>query len=324
MGLIRDLSVALEMSEDDIRKIVRTAPRRYKVFAIPKRSGVDRRIIAQPARELKAIQRYIVSTKLRRLRIHPIATAYRIGKSIADNAGVHAKKRVILKLDFRDFFHSITPADLQTIIRKADPDLIAKEDRPLLSSIFFWQHPLEERLCLSIGAPSSPHISNVVMEPLDREFQKIAKQYSTTCTRYADDITISGNSIENLLKAEQGFRHIVARTRQPRLTFNEEKRGIFTTAGRRIVTGLVLTPDAKVSLGRDRKRRISAALHHISVGRNVTQEHRDQTRGWLAYAKSVEPSFIITMERKYPVAFRSVMSMPISPPGASVSIIDAD
>jgi hypothetical protein len=92
----------------------------------------------------------------------------------------------------------------------------------------------------------------------------------------------------------------------------------------RIVTGLVLTPDAKISLGRDRKRRISAALHHISVSRNVTEEHRSQTRGWLAYANSVEPSFIATMERKYPRAFRSVMGMPFASPSMAAASFDSD
>jgi RNA-directed DNA polymerase len=137
MGLIRDLSIALEMPEDDISKIIATAPRRYKVFAIPKRSGVDQRIIAQPARELKAIQRYVITTKLHGLRVHPIATAYRVGRNIADNAMPHAKKRVILKLDFQDFFHSITPDDLQATLTRANFGVIASEDRHLLNLIFF-------------------------------------------------------------------------------------------------------------------------------------------------------------------------------------------
>jgi RNA-directed DNA polymerase len=310
MGLLKDLAAALEMPEDDIARIVMSAPRRYKVFTIPKRSGSDRRIIAQPARKLKAIQRYVLATKLSGLPVHPMATAYQAGKNIADNAAPHAKKRVILKLDFKDFFNSITPGDLQAVINKADLDTVARADRGYLNYIFFWLHPLEGRLCLSIGAPSSPFIFNAVMAPLDRQIQAIAQECSTLCTRYADDITLSGNSIENLLKAEQRIKTVIFNSRQPRLTFNDEKRGLYTTAGRRIVTGLVLTPDGKVSLGRDRKRRISAALHHISTGRNVTLEHRQQTRGWLAYANSVEPNFVVAMSVKYPHAFRAVLGMP--------------
>jgi RNA-directed DNA polymerase len=312
MSLLRDLALALEMSEDDIRRIVVTAPLRYKVFSIPKRAGGGQRLIAQPARELKALQRYVVAEKLKSLRIHPIATAYRIGKSIRHNASAHAKKRVIMKLDFRDFFHSIRPNDLLATLKRANVEF-TPEDSSVLTRILFWHNPFANRMCLSIGAPSSPFISNVVMEQLDRGFHKIARDCSVVCTRYADDITLSGRLIEDLLKAEERIVRLVARSKQPRLKFNNDKRGIFTKAGRRIVTGLVITSDSKVSLGRDRKRRISAALHHISIGRNTTAEHQHETRGWLAYAKSVEPSFVETMSRKYPQAFRSVMSMPIAP-----------
>jgi RNA-directed DNA polymerase len=309
VSLLGELAAALEMPEGDIDSIVQSAPRRYKLFTIKKRNGTDRRVIAQPARALKAMQRYVIAAKLNALPIHPIASAYRAGRSIADNASAHAGKRVILKLDFRDFFNSITPGALAAVLNDADLDTVTSADRIMLIAILFWFNPLDNRLCLAIGAPSSPFISNAVMEPLDRQFDAIARAHSARCTRYADDITLSANSIENLLQAEQELRQAVARAPQPRLRFNVAKRGIFTSAGRRLVTGLVLTPDGKVSLGRERKRTISAALHHITVGRNATHAHREETRGWLAYANSVEPAFVMTMAVKYPRAFRAVMGM---------------
>jgi hypothetical protein len=297
------------MPESEVARIAQTAPRRYKLFTIPKRSGSDRRVIAQPAREIKAMQRYLVAVKLAPLPIHPIATAYRAGRSIADNAAAHAGKRVILKLDFRDFFNTITPHDLAAVLDSAMSATITAADRVLLNAILFWLNPLDNRLCLAIGAPSSPFISNAVMKPLDRQFAAITRAHAVRCTRYADDITLSANSIESLLRAEQEVRQAVNRCPHPRLTFNDDKRGVFTTAGRRLVTGLVLTPDGKVSLGRERKRQISAALHHITIGRDVTRAHREETRGWLAYANSVEPAFVMRMAVKYPIAFRAVMGM---------------
>jgi hypothetical protein len=309
VGLLGEFAAALEMPESDIARIVQTAPHRYKLFTIKKRNGIDRRVIAQPARALKAMQRYVIAAKLNALPIHPIATAYRAGRGIADNATPHTGKRVILKLDFRDFFNSITPGDLAAVLDAARLDAVAAADRAMLTAILFWLNPLDNRLCLAIGAPSSPFVSNAVMEPLDRQFATIARAHAARCTRYADDITLSANSIESLLQAELELRRAVARAPHPRLTFNDAKRGIFTTAGRRLVTGLVLTPEGKVSLGRERKRTISAALHHVAVGRNVTRAHREETRGWLAYANSVEPAFVVAMAVKYPRAFRAVMGM---------------
>ena len=41
------------------------------------------------------------------------------------------------------------------------------------------------------GAPTSPIISNMLCAKLDSQFQKLAKKYRFTYTRYADDITFS-------------------------------------------------------------------------------------------------------------------------------------
>ncbi|HBE7189338.1 TPA: hypothetical protein KMT96_004438, partial [Escherichia coli] len=61
------------------------APKKYRVYYIPKRtSGL--RAIAQPTKELKQIQRFLVSELKPLLPIHSSAMAYRCGISIKDNA----------------------------------------------------------------------------------------------------------------------------------------------------------------------------------------------------------------------------------------------
>src|SRR5574343_1201175 len=51
---------------------------------------------------------------------------------------------------------------------------------------------------LSIGAPSSPLISNFIMYFFDEKIQNICKENNTLYTRYADDLTFSTN-VKNLL-----------------------------------------------------------------------------------------------------------------------------
>jgi hypothetical protein len=60
MSLVIELIEAIGLSGNDIERVIHTAPARYKVYPIEKRSG-GHRIIAQPSRELKAIQRYILA-----------------------------------------------------------------------------------------------------------------------------------------------------------------------------------------------------------------------------------------------------------------------
>ena len=299
MSFIKELSSAVEMSEADVIRIISTAPKRYKIYAVPKRDGVGMRVIAQPARELKLLQRYIAEEVLRKLPIHEAARAYIRGKSIRDNAVPHLANRVILKLDFRDFFHSLKYNDLRAVLIAQEFSGMPESEWTLLENILFWQKPEKRTKCLAIGAPSSPMVSNIIMENLDRQFSTICQSHGAAYTRYADDITLSSDKIEVLASCEKQLRKLVRATKSPKLFFNDKKRGLFTTAGRRLITGLVITPDHKISIGRKRKREISAAIHYYVTGKNRTIEHIANLKGWLAYAHGVEPEFFDAMVRKY-------------------------
>jgi RNA-directed DNA polymerase len=146
----------IEMSEVDILRIIATGPRRYKIYGVPKRDGIGTRIIAQPARELKAIQRYTMDFALSALPVHSSAMAYVAGKNIAHNATAHVLSRVLMKLDFKEFFHSLVYKDLERVLLAHDFSRIPKNEWAYLENILFWLNPRTGRNCLSIGAPSSP------------------------------------------------------------------------------------------------------------------------------------------------------------------------
>src|SRR5690349_9067277 len=150
------LSAETGLVQHDLDRIIKTAPRRYKVFEIPKRNG-GMREIAQPARELKLLQRVLVEKLLAQLPIHDAARAYRVGMSIRDNAAPHCGGGPILKMDFRDFFPSIRSTDWEAYC--AEHNLLTPEDRKIASAIFFRRRKGERVLRLSIGAPSSPSLS---------------------------------------------------------------------------------------------------------------------------------------------------------------------
>ena len=78
----------------------------------------------------------------------------------------------------------------------------------------------------------------------------------------------------------------------------EEKRGLYTSAQRRMVTGLLLTPDGKVSLGRHRKRAILSLINSYQHGL-LAPANVAQLQGLVAFARDAEPSFYETLLRKY-------------------------
>ena len=76
--LLRDIALDIGLSEESVFEVIQDAPSRYKVYTIPKKSD-GHRLIAQPARELKLIQRSIAHLVLDRFPVHSSAMAYRRG-----------------------------------------------------------------------------------------------------------------------------------------------------------------------------------------------------------------------------------------------------
>ncbi len=287
------------MSFGDVERIIASAPARYFVFQIDKRSG-GKRTIAQPARELKAIQRYILRKKLSLFPVHECSTAYMSGNSIAKNALSHVDSDLILKMDFEGFFPSIKVSDWSRFARKHTINEIDPGDILLYSKLLFWGEERKSTVprCLSIGAPSSPALSNILLFDLDTELHQNAVRLGVRYTRYADDITVSGREPKLISEFERLARRAVDKQRSPALCFNENKRRLFTKGGRRTVTGLVITPDRRVSIGRERKRRISAMLHHLSLER-LDDENKALLKGFLGFCISAEVSFIENLRSKY-------------------------
>ena len=116
-GLVKALAADLGMLPSQIELISRTAPLRYKVFTIPKRDGTLR-VVAQPAREVKAIQRWLIKRLVAELPVHQAATAYQMGTSIKLNAERHINSNFILKMDFKNFFPSIEAKDISAHLKK--------------------------------------------------------------------------------------------------------------------------------------------------------------------------------------------------------------
>src|SRR5204863_7093036 len=84
--------------------------------------------IAQPSRELKLLQRYLLGTKLASFQIHSAATGYVPNRNILHNAQAHQHHRIILKLDFENFFPSIRVADWDRYLRITKPASIERPD----------------------------------------------------------------------------------------------------------------------------------------------------------------------------------------------------
>jgi len=298
MSVLQSLSNALMMSEPVLEHLIRSAPYRYKVYEIDKKSGRGKRTIAQPAREVKAIQYWVMKKVLRQFPVHSAAMAYRKGRGIATNAAKHASSRFLLKMDFKDFFPSIVAADFEAFLSKRKDSPLTPQDIFHLKRILFWNRRREGQLVMSIGAPSSPMLSNVLMYEFDRKVQAFCSKKKVKYTRYADDLTFSTNRPNVLREVEVQVTEICKASDHPQLKLNEGKTVHASMSGSRRVTGLVLSNEGEVSLGREKKRLIRAQVDHFLKG-TMTIEEADRLLGLLAFVNAVEPGFIQRLKDHY-------------------------
>jgi hypothetical protein len=283
------------LSVDFVHRLVRTASHRYKTYTIGKRNGGTRQI-EHPAKELKLVQRWLSDRIFTFLPVHAAATAYRPGSTILANALLHVSNNYLLKIDFRDFFYSLKSADVRETLRRNSETLplglMADDDIEAIVRL----------VCrggaLTIGAPSSPALSNAIMYDFDVRWANECASRGIVYSRYADDLFFSTDEPGILSKLLADLQGDIVDRRSPQLTVNDSKTVNTSRKRRRVVAGLVLTSERRVSLGRERKRQIRSSVFKHS--RQLLDEQAiSRLRGVLAFARAIEPDFVRMLEQKY-------------------------
>ena len=233
-----------------------TASHRYYTYQIKKKDG-GYRTINHPARELKTLQRWLLRNIIEKMPIHDAATAYHHAGGIRKNAMRHADQRFLLRMDFRDFFPSIDDADISRTLNGLDTLTEQWDDRD--RRWFLRVTTRRGRLC--IGAPSSPWLSNTVCYQLDSVLAAECEKRNVRYTRYADDLGFSSSAPGQLWDLPKVVQRVIDESECPRrLTINDEKTRHSSKKGRRIITGLVITPTGTISVGRPLKRKVKALV----------------------------------------------------------------
>lgn len=137
------------------------------------------------------------------------------------------------------------------------------------------------------------------MFEVDQKLTAYAADLDLIYTRYADDITFSSRAWLDRDQATRAVTSALSRASYTNLRLNTAKTVLVSDRFSRRVTGLVITPEKKVSLGRERKRLISSMVHHAHR-RTLAPADWPRLAGLLAFAMDAEPTFIVTLKRKYP------------------------
>jgi RNA-directed DNA polymerase len=227
--------------------IINSSLNHYRKFQIKKRNGGFREINT-PYPALLEMQYWIYSNILQKIPINSSAHGFAFKKSIITNSKLHSGQKELLKLDLVDFFTSIK---INRIIHVFKHVGYTNEIAFYLASICTYDEYLPQ------GAPTSPCLSNIVALKLDDRLIKFAKKFGLRYTRYADDLTFSGESIP-----AKFIEYISDIIHSEGFNVNSAKTRLYKKPGKRIVTGISVLKK-EISLPRDYKRQLKLELYFI-------------------------------------------------------------
>lgn len=268
----QDLAGAMGISLPELRFLAfeRRVSRisHYRRFAMPKKTGGER-IISAPMPRLKRAQYWVLDNVLARAPVHPAAHGFLKGRSIVSNAAPHVGREVVINLDLKNFFPSIAMPRIKGVFRQLGYSeqlattlaLLCTEAQTEEVSVdgerFFVAHGAR---ALPQGAPSSPALTNILCRRLDARLQGCAAKLGFSYTRYADDLTFSGDAQARKLAGKLLWRvkQIVV---DEGFTPHPDKQHVMRAAQRQSVTGIVV--NQKPSLERDTLRRFRATLYQV-------------------------------------------------------------
>jgi RNA-directed DNA polymerase len=286
---------SLSLTPSYIARLANTASHRYKHFTIPKANGGVRDIF-HPARPLKAIQRWLRSEIISRFPVHNAAAAYRKGRSIGDHASIHLESRYLLRVDLASFFESITADDMAAYINDR-ADLLPSGWTDTDTHLFLQLVCMNQRL--TIGAVTSPDLSNALCYRIDDILTKRCADRDVTYTRYADDMFFSTSTPNVLADVPALVEDTIKSVPYPAsLRINVAKTRHSSLKRRRRITGVVLSCEGRLSLGRKFKRRVRSQIHRLD---SLGPRDRARLAGLLAHVKDIEPAFFNRLVVKYGV-----------------------
>lgn len=270
----------------------------YHRYSIPKKTG-GRRNISAPKPALAMAQAWVLHNVLARVAVENEAHGFVPDRSTRTNAGAHVGRQVVVNLDLKDFFPSIDFRRVKGLFAK----LGYSESVAVVLALLCTEPPrvpaeldgrlfhiaLSERV-LPQGACTSPAITNCICRRLDRRLRALSQSVGFSYSRYADDLTFSGDEPTKLGILLSSTRRIIT---EEGFAENEAKTRVMRRGRRQEVTGL--TVNDKVGLSRKERKRLRAILHNVArngLGPENRTNHpkfREYLRGMVAYVCAVDP-----------------------------------
>jgi RNA-directed DNA polymerase len=227
------------------------------------------RLIEAPKPRLRTVQRLLLDRVLGGIPVHGRAHGFVPGRGVHTFAASHAGQAVVVSLDLRAFFSSITASRVYAVFRQAGyPEPVAHTltaltttrtpARVLRGAPDATRAALLRRPHLPQGAPTSPALANLCAYRMDRRLTALGDRFGLHYSRYADDLAFSGRlggrrtaaltAAVREIAAEEGFR------------VHPDKTRVRRQSDRQLLAGLVVNRHPAVP--REDYDNLRATLHN--------------------------------------------------------------
>ena len=253
----------------------------YRIFSIPKKSGGIREI-SEPLPDLKYVQNWILHNILNYVAVSKYAKAYIKRQSIKQNVRFHRGQKVLVSMDVKDFFPSIKIIDVFCIFKKMG---YTEDVSWLLAHLCCLDGKLPQ------GAPTSPYLSNIRMKAFDENVATYAIKKKWRYTRYADDLTFSGDG-----NVSELIRVVSKLLLDEHLYPNVKKTRVAHQNARQEVTGIVV--NKKIQTPKPYRKKIRQEIYyikkyglesHLSFCQISQKNYLEHLQGKIGYALFINP-----------------------------------
>lgn len=270
----------------------------YEIIGIPKRGAKRKgeyRIVHSAIEPwLAELHKKIAVLVNTNAGFRPCVTGFVSGGSIQVNAAPHCRARLVLHGDLSEFFDNISLDQVRLAFRS-----LGATDQ--IAGLLARLSTIDGFLCQ--GTRCSPAIANVVCRDLDTDLLALSATVGATYTRYADNLTFSGDRVPVAADVD---RVVKDRGFALRGSCTEQRRG-----HRQFVTGLAVS-DAQPRLPRKLKQQMRLVLYYVAkygVDAHLEWLHERAHKpypateagidGMLRFMHSIEPRLVRLLRPKF-------------------------
>jgi RNA-directed DNA polymerase len=272
-----------------------------------KKNKASKRLVESPKARLKKIQRKILREILAKVPVHNAAHGFQPGRSCLSFVAPHCGQEIVLRMDLKNFFPSITSARIHGLFQALGFSL---EVTRLLAGLcthttgnIFWSLPpskkpswfeikMYQQPHLPQGAPTSPALANICTFRLDRRLVGLAEKLGLQYTRYADDLAFSGK-LKSFSQCNRMHVLVASIAIEEGFTLNTRKTKTMRQGASQRLTGLVVNQHPNIKrLDYDR---LKAILYNCKKHRPETQNHANHDdfkahlAGRVSWVETVNP-----------------------------------